>query len=496
MLFALLIAAAGLWFFSLLRATSLIYSLSPVRPPLAVRAYMKFFRHPTGQTDFTVQGKNGPVPVRMVFPVDAPNAPMVVLVHGLAPDGNKDGLLNFVAFHMAEIGLRVVMPDIPGEQHRLMRASDLDDVGATIQWSAAASKQRVALFGISFGGGLAIATAEMPQYSNLVKVVFSDAGYNDIERLGRYYIGERVFGPDGRPYDESRPGSGPLLMAFQHLDEMVPADDVPAMKQLILSEALDHSGGPAPPKVLTPAQNQIYDDLRAVKNADIETPTVSSAARAASGRDGSDLSGSRFTRRLPRRLICRGLDDNTIPPKNLVDIARCTARSEGARSDHIVDDARCSVGTSLDVAEASGGNLRAPGFQCYVSSGSGVTAAAGRRENWACDILNLSLRRNIHRRILGRSAARSGLKIRREQSHGGSSPPPGTIENKRVIVDFAFRRKPLPILSDPLGFSVPWDGSPRSSTLLNGLESSVAWCISSQRVRNTTTRLTECYPFP
>ncbi len=314
MLFALLIAAAGLWFFSLLRATSLIYSLSPVRPPLAVRAYMKFFRHPTGQTDFTVQGKNGPVPVRMVFPVDAPNAPMVVLVHGLAPDGNKDGLLNFVAFHMAEIGLRVVMPDIPGEQHRLMRASDLDDVGAAIQWSAAASKQRVALFGISFGGGLAIATAEMPQYSNLVKVVFSDAGYNDIERLGRYYIGERVLGPDGRPYDESRPGSGPLLMAFQHLDEMVPADDVPAMKELILSEALDHSGGPAPPKVLTPAQNQIYDDLRAVKTQDIRDAYLRLLERHLAEMEAISPDHNLRGLRAPVYIL-HGLDDNSIPPQ-------------------------------------------------------------------------------------------------------------------------------------------------------------------------------------
>lgn len=53
-----------------------------------------------------------------------------------------------------------------------MCSSDLGDIGAAIQWSAHGWGQQVSLFGISFGGGLALAKAELPQYAKLVKVVF------------------------------------------------------------------------------------------------------------------------------------------------------------------------------------------------------------------------------------------------------------------------------------------------------------------------------------
>lgn len=260
----LLLIAGGIRLFSLLRAATLIYGLSPMPAPRVVRVYIKIFRHATAEADFSVASKNGPVAVRVIFPRDRPQAPIVVLVHGLASDGYRDPLLNDLALRLAQIGLRVVVPNISSEQHRLMRSSALYEIGAAIQWSATASGKRVSLFGISFGGGLAIATAEMPQYANLVNIVFSDAGYNSIERLGRYYIGERVDAPDGRPYTESPPGSGPLLMALQHLDEMVPAEDVLPIEKVILGEALNHSGGPAPRGVLTPSQQRIYDELRTV----------------------------------------------------------------------------------------------------------------------------------------------------------------------------------------------------------------------------------------
>lgn len=352
--FVVLIALMGVRVYFILRAASLIYSLSPTPSPRVIRAYVKLFRHPTEQKDFSIAGKNGPISVRMIFPVDAPNAPIVVLVHGLAPNGNKDGLLNFVAFRMAQIGLRVVMPNIPCEQHRLMRASDMDDIGATIQWSAHSSGQRVALYGISFGGGMALATAEMPQYANLIKVFFSDAGYNDLERLGHYYIGEKVTAPDGRPYQESPPGSGPSLIAFQHLDEMVPAQDVRVMGRLILSMELDHNGGPAPPDVLTPAQDKLYNLLRTVGSPSIREKYHQMLAHHHA--EWVALSPDRNLSRLRTPVyILHGADDNSIPPEEALWTLNEAPRGEKIRAvitpwlTHAVLRGRASIWEKLRV---------------------------------------------------------------------------------------------------------------------------------------------------
>lgn len=311
-LLACLLIIGSMRAFFLLRAASLIYGLSTKPAPIVVRAYMKFFRHAIAESDFSVPGNNGPVPVRMIFPRDNPAAPIVVLVHGLAPQGYRDGLLSVLADRLARIGLCIVIPNLPAAQHRLMRPSDLDDIGSAVRWSAKRSGQRVAVFGISFGGGLAIATADMPQYSNLIKIVFSDAGYNSIERLGHYYIGDRVDRPNGQAYSESAPGSGPLLMAFQHLDEMVPADDVSAFNRLILSQALNHSGGPAPPDVLTPAQNRLYNDLRTAHSSAMRNKYHQLLERHQPEMRAISPRGHMAGLRAPLYIL-HGADDNSIP---------------------------------------------------------------------------------------------------------------------------------------------------------------------------------------
>jgi len=299
---------------SLLRAASVIYGFSPHRTPFIVRAYSKMFRHDVAVTDISIPGRHGSVAVRMVFPRDCPNAPMVVLVHGLAPQGNRDNLLNIYASHLAQIGLRVALPNITSEQHRLMRADALDQIVAAIRWSTAISRQRVALFGISFGGGLAIAAADMPQYSGLLKMVFSDAGYNSIDRLGRYYIGDPVSAPDGRPYKETPPKSGPLLMAFQHLDEMIPEKDVSMFHALILDRTLNRSDSPMPVTMLDPAQSILYQDLRAVHSAGIREKyrNLLDAHRA----EMAAISPHNHMQGLEAPLyILHGSGDNSIPPE-------------------------------------------------------------------------------------------------------------------------------------------------------------------------------------
>jgi len=263
----LVFTAGSFYLLALLRATSVLYSLSPTQPPRIVRFYRKFFQYRVAETFFSVPGLNGPLPIRMIFPPNEVNAPTVVLVHGLVPKGYRDPALEIVAVQLAQIGFRVVVPNLSAEQQMLMRPSDLDDIGTAIQWSAKRFRQRVTLVGISFGGGLVIAVADMPQYSHLLKLVFSYAGYNSTDRLGRYYIGDRVTTPDGQPYREAPPEMAPLTIALQYLGDMVPEQDIPVFRKVILTQLSSQSGAPASVDVLTPAQRALYDDLRTVKSS-------------------------------------------------------------------------------------------------------------------------------------------------------------------------------------------------------------------------------------
>jgi len=78
----LVFTAGSFYLLALLRATSVLYSLSPTQPPRIVRFYRKFFQYRVAETFFSVPGLNGPLPIRMIFPPNEVNAPTVVLVHG------------------------------------------------------------------------------------------------------------------------------------------------------------------------------------------------------------------------------------------------------------------------------------------------------------------------------------------------------------------------------------------------------------------------------
>ena len=201
----------------------------------------------------------------MLTPTGLANAPIIVLVHGFAPAGNRDGFLNTLALRLCRDGLRVVMPSITSESSLRMSATALNDIDDTVSWSAKTSGQQVSLFGISFSGGPVIAAAAAPGYADYVKMIFCISGFNSIDRLGRYYLHDHVTGPDQQPYGTAVPPTALAPMALQYLDELVPANSVLSLRgplQAIL--AGDSEEEAARRASLTPEQSDQLKDLLSV----------------------------------------------------------------------------------------------------------------------------------------------------------------------------------------------------------------------------------------
>lgn len=264
----LILAFAAVIGLSMMRAASLIYGLSPVRPPRIIDFYSRIVGHDSIVTDFTIQARSGPLQIRMLTPRDLPNAPMIVVVHGFAPHGNQDGMLNILAGRLCRIGLRVVMPNITSEVVGKMSVTEVDDVDDVVRWSALTSGERVSLFGISYSGGMVISAAARPDFANYVKMIFCVAGYNSIDRLGRYYLRDVVMDPDHHPYEEIPPPGSLTPMAFQYLDELVPADDVEPLRA-----AMGGGLGAEIPQTatLTVDQRTLLDDVLTVKTPEMRT---------------------------------------------------------------------------------------------------------------------------------------------------------------------------------------------------------------------------------
>jgi pimeloyl-ACP methyl ester carboxylesterase len=214
--------------FRLARAATVL-GFSHGKKPRPLRFYDRFFGYKCTMADFSIPGTLGPVQLRVYTPIGKKHPLPILLVHGFAPQGNRETYLNLVAGNLTEMGYTVILPNIPAETQYEMRPSDMTVIGDAIHWGALATGEKVSVFGISFGAGLAIAAAAQPSVVGDVKLIFSLSGYNSLDSISHYYMHDRVADPYGVPYPGHPPG--PLLIAYGYLSELVPARDFPAIRQ-------------------------------------------------------------------------------------------------------------------------------------------------------------------------------------------------------------------------------------------------------------------------
>src|SRR5579871_4952243 len=216
---------AFVYYFRLVRVSSVLgFKEGDSR---VLRVYNRFLGFHPDLSDTVIPGRLGPIQMRIYTPRGAKNPPPAVLIHGFADKGNREVYLNFVAYQLAGMGFMVTLPTVPSETHQQVRASDLSVIGDSIRWTAERAHQKVSVFGISFSGGLVIPAAAQPAVSPDVKLVFCLSGYDDLDRIAKYFIHESVFDPHGHRYEGNPPG--PLVVSSQYLDDLVPPDEAAAV---------------------------------------------------------------------------------------------------------------------------------------------------------------------------------------------------------------------------------------------------------------------------
>jgi pimeloyl-ACP methyl ester carboxylesterase len=236
------------------------------KTPAVVAGYDRLFGSRTDFSDLTIPGTLGPVQMRVYTPTNTSNPAPIVLIHGFVLKGNQDEHTNQVAAGLASMGYLVALPTVPGESHFEMRSTDLPVIRDAIRWTASTTKQRVALFGVSFGGGLVIPAAAPADIAKDVKLIFCISGYNNLDSIGHYYIHDPVSGPDGKPYVGTPPPPGPLMIVSPYLDEMVSAKDAAKLGPVIAHFLAENQSPDLPHATV---ESREFDELQ---NAD--TPQI------------------------------------------------------------------------------------------------------------------------------------------------------------------------------------------------------------------------------
>ena len=212
--------------------------------------------YPVQRTDLMLPLPSGVIRARLYTPVNRPQAPGVVIVHGVHFKGIDEPRIIAFAAAMASCGLQVLTPELPDIKDYHVGANSIAGIGDSAAWlDHAAGGRPVGIIGLSFSGSLALLAAAQPKYRPAIRFVVAIGSEDEMSRVANYYLTGREPRPDGTVEILPPHEYGALVLEYENLQDFVPASDLAAVR-LVLREHLyeDRPAERAAMARLTPGQ--------------------------------------------------------------------------------------------------------------------------------------------------------------------------------------------------------------------------------------------------
>jgi dienelactone hydrolase len=199
-------------------------------PALLARAVTE----PVSTTELTLPLASGNIRARMYTPRNRPNAPALLVLHGVHHLGMDEPRLIAFASAMASCGLRVLTPELPGIKDYHVDVDSITTIGDSAVWlSAQQGHKPIGILGLSFSGGLSLIAASEPQYAPYIKFVTAVGSQDNMARVADFYRTGDDPRPDGTIQYLAPHEYGPLVLEYQHLEDFVPASDLPVVRDVL-----------------------------------------------------------------------------------------------------------------------------------------------------------------------------------------------------------------------------------------------------------------------
>lgn len=179
--------------------------------------------------DATVGTRHGPVPLRVYRP-DRTTARTAVVFPGVHGGGVDEARLARFCGRLAASGITVVCAPLPELRQFRITSRSTDQIEDVTTWAVEtvmpANAGGVALVGVSFAGGLALAAAGRPGMVGNVAVTVSIGGHGDLGRTLRYLCtGQWPDGSSRPPHDY-----GLAVVAYAAAARLVPREQVDGLE--------------------------------------------------------------------------------------------------------------------------------------------------------------------------------------------------------------------------------------------------------------------------
>jgi pimeloyl-ACP methyl ester carboxylesterase len=123
-------------------------------------------------------------------------APGMVLAHGIHEQGIRDKRMLGLARALASTGLFVLTPELSDLSHYRVTHAGAETIAEAAQVLAKRlGEERVGVFGISFGGGLALRAACEAKLRSAIGFVVALGAHHDALRVSRFFLGKPALGP-------------------------------------------------------------------------------------------------------------------------------------------------------------------------------------------------------------------------------------------------------------------------------------------------------------
>lgn len=153
----------------------------------------------------------------LYVPRDTPSAQGLVLAHGIHEGGILEPRLIAFARAVASSGIAVLTPELSDLAHYRITHAGAEVIAEAARALATQVKApQVGVFGVSFGGGLALRAACEPALRAAIGRVITLGGHHDAAVVARFFLGEPARGPDGRAAQLKPHGYGTTVL-FQSL---------------------------------------------------------------------------------------------------------------------------------------------------------------------------------------------------------------------------------------------------------------------------------------
>jgi len=274
----------------------------------------KIVSEPITTQDLTLNTTQGAIRARMYTPVGHPQAPALVVLHGVHHLGMDEPRLIAFASAMASCGLRVLTPELPDIKDYHVGANSIATIGDAAAWLSKQDGRRpVGVMGLSFSGGLSLMAASDPVYRPAFKFVVAVGSQDEMSRVAEYYR----TGEDTRPNggEETLPPHeyGALVLEYENLEDFAPKNDLAALRAVLRAHLYeDAAGEKAALAALNPQQLAEAKQLMDTTSAKTRDLLAHSEAEHVEGMAGVSPHGHLKGLTIPVYLL-HGEGDNIIP---------------------------------------------------------------------------------------------------------------------------------------------------------------------------------------